>query len=334
MYILGIESSCDETAAAVGCFSDNENRVLSDIVNSQVGIHKKYGGVVPEIASRAHTEALSGITKQALEQANISLSDLSAISVTNRPGLIGALLTGVNFAKSLAFSNGIPLVAVDHIKAHVSAAYLEHPALSPPFLALVVSGGHTSFIDVRSRTEFVTIGRTLDDAAGEAFDKIARVMSLHYPGGREMDRLASVGDVNAYVFPSAAMPNSLDFSFSGLKTAVINTLNTINQKGEGYKKEDISASFTKTFTQSVTKKLGEALKQIGYDSFVLAGGVAANSHLRTAVAAECEKRKTRLYIPSPGLCGDNGSMVCAQGYYEFMAGNIADTDLNAYANDE
>lgn len=334
MYILGIESSCDETAAAVACFEGSEKRVLSDIVASQIDIHKKYGGVVPEIASRAHTEALTRITKQALEQAKIALSDLSAIAVTNRPGLIGALLTGVNFAKSLAFSNGIPLVPVDHIKAHISAVYFENQSLSPPFLALVVSGGHTSLIDVRGYTEFITLGRTLDDAAGETFDKIARVMSLSYPGGREMDALAKQGYENAYKFPLPSIAGTLDFSFSGLKTAVINTLNTIKQKNESYKKEDIAASFTKVFTQSIVKNLGDAIEKTGYKKFVASGGVAANSHLRKALASECEKRNVKLFMPSAKLCGDNGSMVCAQGYYEFTAGKSADTTLTAYAGDE
>jgi len=334
-YILGIESSCDETAAAVAVFDGQSQTILSDVVASQVDIHKKYGGVVPEIASRAHTEALTRITRQALGESGVSLSDLSAVAVTNTPGLIGALLTGVNFAKSLAFAANLPLVPVDHIKAHIAAAYYAFPDLKPPFLALTVSGGHTSLMKVHSFTDFTTIGCTRDDAAGEAFDKVGRVMGLPYPGGKEMDRLASIGNADAFPFPSAAVAgDNLDFSFSGLKTAVINTLNTMSQKGIPFPVEDIAASFTRTFTRSITKKIEMAFERYPLDTLVVSGGVAANSHLRQAITKLCEKKGIRLCLPPIALCGDNGAMVCSQGYHEFMAGKRGNTALNAFANNE
>ncbi len=335
VYLLGIESSCDETAAAVAAFDGERKTVLADVVASQVDIHKKYGGVVPEIASRAHTEALTRITRQALAESGIALSQLTAVAVTNTPGLIGALLTGVNFAKSLAFANALPLVPVDHIKAHIAAAYYAFPDLKPPFLALTVSGGHTSLMKVDSFTDFVTVGCTRDDAAGEAFDKVGRVMGLPYPGGKEMDRLAAIGDPHAFPFPSAAVAgDNLDFSFSGVKTAVINTLNTMSQKGIPFPTADIAASFTNTFTRSIVKKLDMAFDRYPLDTLVVSGGVAANSHLRRAVKELCDRKGIRLCMPPIALCGDNGAMVCSQGYYEYLAGKRGDTSLNAFANDE
>ncbi|MBE6564393.1 MAG: tRNA (adenosine(37)-N6)-threonylcarbamoyltransferase complex transferase subunit TsaD [Ruminococcaceae bacterium] len=335
VYLLGIESSCDETAAAVAAFDGERKTVLADVVASQVDIHKKYGGVVPEIASRAHTEALTRITKQALAESGIALSQLTAVAVTNTPGLIGALLTGVNFAKSLAFANALPLVPVDHIKAHIAAAYYAFPDLKPPFLALTVSGGHTSLMKVDSFTDFVTVGCTRDDAAGEAFDKVGRVMGLPYPGGKEMDRLAAIGDPHAFPFPSAAVAgDNLDFSFSGVKTAVINTLNTMSQKGIPFPTADIAASFTNTFTRSIVKKLDMAFDRYPLDTLVVSGGVAANSHLRRAVKELCDRKGIRLCMPPIALCGDNGAMVCSQGYYEYRTGKRGDTSLNAFANDE
>ena len=333
MLILGIESSCDETAASVAEFDENGlRRVLSDQVASQIAIHRLYGGVVPEIASRAHSEAICGVTEEALRNAGVTLADIDAIGVTNHPGLIGALLVGLNFAKGIAYTYGKPLIPVDHIRGHVAANYYEYEDLKPPFIALVVSGGHTSLIHVKGYTDFETIGRTRDDAAGEAFDKIGRVMGLSYPCGAEMDGLADKGDATAFKFPSAAIPDgTLDFSFSGMKTAVLNTINSMTQKGVEFKKEDIAASFTKAFTSSITKKLREAVERTGETTVVVAGGVSANSHLRKAVTEMCDDMGIRLCIPPRSLCGDNGAMIAAQAYYEYLDGNVAELDLNAEA---
>lgn len=329
MFILAIESSCDETSAAVVEMGDNK-RILSNIVASQIEIHALYGGVVPEIAGRAHIEAISRITYEALEKAGKTLKDIDAIGVTSHPGLIGALLVGVSFAKSLAISNGIPLIPVQHIRGHIAANYLEYPDLKPPFLALVASGGHTSIIEVNTYTELNTIGSTRDDAMGESFDKVARVMGIPYPGGAEMDRLASNGDPRSIVFPSAAIPgDNLDFSFSGLKTHVINYLHNLEQKGEPIPKEDIAASFTHTVIRSVEKKLDIALEGKDYSSIVLAGGVSANSHLRGAIEQYAKKHGKRFCVPPRSLCGDNAAMIGAQAYYEYLAGNVADSALNA-----
>lgn len=332
MLILAIESSCDETSAAV-CFFDGERReIRSNIIASQIETHKLYGGVVPEIASRAHCDAISGITYEALDTAGVTLDDIDAIAVTANPGLIGALLVGVNFAKALAFANNKPLIPVNHIRGHVAANYFVHADLKPPFLALVASGGHTSLIKVTGYTDYETVGRTRDDAIGEAFDKVGRVMGLPYPGGAEMDKLASVGDCTAVKFPSAAVVgDNLDFSFSGLKTAVINHLHNLEQKGEAYSREDIAASFTKAVTTSVVKKLQMACEAAGLSDIVLAGGVAANSHLRGALEDFCKKQGFKLYLPPRSLCGDNAAMIAAQGYYEYLDGVRADTSLNAKA---
>ena len=331
MYILSFESSCDETACAVLEMGDGKRIIKSNIIASSVDIQALYGGVVPEIASRAHVEAISRITYEALSSAGVDIKDISAVAVTNGPGLIGALLVAVNFAKSLAFANGIPIVPVDHIKGHVAANYLTHTKLEPPFLALVISGGHTSFFDVRSYTEMTEIASTRDDAAGECFDKIGRVMGLPYPGGKAMDILASKGDKNAVSFPSPAINNeTLDFSFSGLKTAVINYLNTKRQKDEPVNSADIAASFTKTVVDAVRSKIGEALRRTGYNKVVMAGGVSANSHLRAGITEECKKHGAEFYAPELALCGDNAAMIGAQGYYEFLNGARADESLNAY----
>ncbi len=336
MIILSFESSCDETAAAVVEMSDTARLIRSNVVRSQIDIHKLYGGVVPEIASRAHAEALSSMTYEALQQANCTLSDIDLVATTNTPGLIGALLVGMSFAKAIAYANHIPLTPVNHIRGHVAANYLAHPDLKPPFLALVASGGHTSLLLVKSYTDYITVGRTRDDAIGEAFDKVARIMGLPYPGGAEMDRLATMGDKTAAHFPSAAIHDeSLDFSFSGLKTAVVNHLHNLEQKGTEYRKEDIAAAFTDTVVSSVVKKLGMAFDRYGSEmpapAFVLAGGVAANSHLRAALEQFCEKRHIRFYAPSKYLCGDNAAMIGAQGYFEAQNGVFAGTDLNAFA---
>ena len=331
MYILAFESSCDETACAVLEMDENKRILKSNIIASQVDIHALYGGVVPEIASRAHIEAVSKITYEALCVAGITLDEVDAICVTNGPGLIGALLVCVNFAKSLAFANNIPLVPVDHIKGHVASNYLTHTELEPPFLALVVSGGHTSFFDVKSYTEYEEIASTRDDAVGECFDKIGRVMGLPYPGGAAMDRLAKEGDKNAISFPSPAISkDTLDFSFSGLKTAVVNYLNTKNQKGEEIPRADVAASCTRSIVEAVSSKVQMALKKTGYKKIVLAGGVSANSHIRAGIDKVCKKCGAEFYAPDLFLCGDNAAMIGAQGYYEYLDGVRADESLNAY----
>lgn len=331
MYILSFESSCDETACAVLEMDGDKRIIKSNIIASQVDIHALYGGVVPEIASRAHIEAISSITYEALEKANVGLDKIGAICVTNGPGLIGALLVAVNFAKSLAYANNIPLVPVDHIKGHVAANYLTYQDLKPPFLALVISGGHTSFFDVKSYTELEEIASTRDDAAGESFDKVGRVMGLPYPGGHAMDVLATQGDKLAIKFPSPAIHgDSLDFSFSGLKTAVINYLNTKNQKSEEINKADVAASFTYTVVEAIKSKVALAFEKTGYKNIVLAGGVSANTHIRAGISEICQKYGADFYAPTLSLCGDNAAMIGAQGYYEFLNGNIANEGLNAY----
>lgn len=334
MYILGLESSCDETSAAVVEMSDGKRIIKSNIVASQIDVHRLYGGVVPEIASRAHIEAISKITYEALETAGITLSDVGAIAVTAFPGLIGALLVGVNFAKSLAYANSIPLVAVNHVHGHVSAALLSEPALDTPFLALVVSGGHTSIYKVDSYTQYEEIGSTRDDAVGESFDKVGRVIGLPYPGGAALDKLAYEGDKKAVTLPSPAIiGDNLDFSFSGLKTAALNYINGANQRGEEINRADLAASYTYAVTKAVSKKIDMALEKTGYKTLVMAGGVAANSHLRKAIAKVCEKRDVRFVCPPISLCGDNAAMIAAAGYYEFKKGNFADTSLNASATE-
>lgn len=333
MLILAIESSCDETAASVAYIDRETNKIeiRSSIIASQINIHALYGGVVPEIASRAHAEALSKITYEALDNANTTLKEIDAIAVSYAPGLIGALLTGVNFAKGLAFANNKPLIPVNHIKGHIAAAYIEND-IKPPFLALAASGGHTSIINVKSYTDFETIGRTRDDAVGECFDKIARVMGIPYPGGAEMDKLASLGNKKAIKLPSAAvLDDTLDYSFSGLKTATINYLHNVSQKGEEICKEDVASSLTKTIVESIIAKLEKTIHLTGAKTLVVAGGVASNSHLRKGLAAFAEKENITLAIPSMKYCGDNAAMIAVQGYYEFLEGNIADTDLNAVA---
>lgn len=335
MIILALESSCDETSAAVLRMSESSRDILSNEIASQIEIHKRFGGVVPEVAGRAHIEIISKLTHEALNAANVTLDDIDMIGVTNTPGLIGALLVGVNFAKSLAYTSGKPLVPVNHIRGHIAAAYLAHPELKPPFLAMVASGGHTSIIAVRSYTDFEEIGYTRDDAAGEAFDKAARVIGIPYPGGAEMDRLACLGNKKAIKLPSPAIHgDSVEFSFSGLKTAVINYVNTAKMKGEAVCREDVAASFTSAVCDAVTEKLALALDKTGMDKIVLAGGVAANSHLRSSVSELAQKRGIAFYVPPISLCGDNAAMIGAQAYYEYMAGVRADISLNARATGE
>ncbi len=327
MLILGIESSCDETAAAV---VEDGRKKLSDVVASQVEEHKLYGGVVPEIASRRHAEAISGVVRRALDEAGVSLAQIDAVAVTHAPGLIGALLVGVNFAKGLAFSTGLPLVPTHHLRSHIAANYLAHPDLKPPFLCLVVSGGHTHLVRVEDYTRFTLIGRTRDDAAGECFDKAARAMGLPYPGGIHLDRLAGDGDPAAFAFPRPHVEGSeWDFSFSGLKTAVINRLHQAEQKGETLPLPDLAASFQYTVADILCDHTLRAAQATGSDTVVLAGGVSANSGLRALMEERCKKLGLALYMPPLSLCGDNGAMVAAQGYYEYRSGNIAGLELNA-----
>ena len=342
MYILGMESSCDETSAAVVEMADAADgtpavrAIRSNIVASQIETHRLYGGVVPEIASRAHIEAVSRITREALDGAGLTLSDIDAIAVTTHPGLIGALLVGVNFAKSLAYANSIPLISVNHIHGHVAAAYLTEPTLTPPYLAVVVSGGHTSLYLVEDYTAFNEIGATRDDAAGEAFDKVGRVIGMPYPGGAALDKLAYEGDPKAFPLPSPAVQgDNLDFSFSGLKTAALNIINSAAQKGEELSRADLAASYTHAIVQGIVKKTDMALSTAakGVDTLVLAGGVAANSHIRSALARLCEKRSIRFIVPDRSLCGDNAAMIAAAGYFEYQKGSFADTSLNASASD-
>ncbi len=346
MYILGMESSCDETSAAIVEMHEGDGkrpptrRILSNIVASQIEIHRLYGGVVPEIAGRAHIEAVSRITREALDGAGLTLSDMDAIAVTTHPGLIGALLVGVNFAKSLAYANRIPLVSVNHIHGHVAAAYLQEPTLKPPYLSLVVSGGHTSLYLVKDYTHFEEIGGTRDDAAGEAFDKIGRVIGLPYPGGAALDKLAYEGDPKAYRLPSPAVrDDTLDFSFSGLKTAALNLINSAAQKGESISHADLAASYTQAIVDGIVKKTDLALTRLAeqgtpINALVLAGGVAANSHLRAAVSRLADRHGLPFIVPDRALCGDNAAMIAAAGYFEAACGRFADTSLNASAEDE
>ena len=329
--ILGIESSCDETAAAVLSCGDGFD-ILSNIVASQIEVHARFGGVVPEIASRAHCEAVSKITYDALEAAGASMREIDAIAVTASPGLIGALLVGVNFAKTLAYANDKPLIAVNHIKGHIAANYLCPPALKPPYLAFVASGGHTSIAIVHDYNHIEEIGGTRDDAMGECFDKVARVLGMPYPGGAAIDKLAYEGKPTLKLPSAAIHDETLDFSFSGIKTAVLNYLNSASQKGEEICREDVAASFVTAAVNSAVVKLDAALERHPeLKTLALAGGVAANSHLRTALSNLCEKRKIAFHYPEIKYCGDNAAMIAAAGYFEAIAGNFADTSLNASA---
>lgn len=327
--ILAIESSCDETAAAV---IENGRHILSSIVATQVEEHRLYGGVVPEIASRRHAEAISAVTKEALTAADLTLDGIDAVAVTAYPGLIGALLVGVNFAKGLALSADKPLVAVHHLRGHIAANYLAHPDLQPPFLCLVVSGGHTHLVLAEDYTRFRVIGRTRDDAAGECFDKAARAMGMPYPGGIALDKRAEGGDPHAFLLPHPKVEGSpYDFSFSGLKTAVLNLLHNAQQKQQSVCIEDICASLRFTVAQILTDKTMRAAAETRMNTVVLAGGVSANSELRRQMQAACERRGLRLYMPPLSLCGDNAAMIGAQGFYEYQAGMRADMTLNAAA---
>lgn len=347
MIIFAIESSCDETAAAVLDDADGRLSVRSSIVASQIDTHALYGGVVPEIASRAHCEAISTVCRRAIDEAGIAMSEIDAVAVTFSPGLIGSLLVGVNFAKSLASSLGVPIVSVNHIEAHVSAAYIEHENLKPPFLALVVSGGHTSIYSVRDYVTFDEIGASRDDACGEAFDKVGRVMGLPYPGGAAMDKLAEAAfkkydftSKSSLVFPSPAVnDDTLDYSFSGLKTAVINYIYNKKQKSKSdvltdEEKELVAGAFTKAVCDGITKKLSLAFDRTGAKTLVLAGGVAANSHIRRSVGELCLKKGVEFIVPAIKYCGDNAVMTGAAGYFMHKIGLVSDSRLNAFASDE
>ena len=329
MILLGIESSCDETAAAL---VEDGRSILSSVIASQVEEHKFYGGGVPEIASRRHSEAIVGVVQEALSQAGKSLADLDGIAVTYAPGLIGALLVGVNFAKGLALSTGLPLIPVHHLRGHIASNYLSSPGLEPPFLCLVVSGGHSHIVQVEDYTKLKILGRTRDDAAGEAFDKAARAMGIPYPGGVEMDRIAEEGDPNAYKLPHPHVEGApLDFSFSGLKTAVLNLLNNARQKGEEISVPDLCASYRRAVGSCLTENFFQAAEMTGAKNLAAAGGVSANRLLRRELERLAEERGLTLYLPDKSLCGDNAAMIASQGYYEFLAGNTAGMDLNACA---
>ena len=329
MLTLSIESSCDETAAAVVKAGRED---LSNIIVSQVNEHKLYGGVVPEIASRRHAENIVYVTDKALRDANVALTDIDFISVTSCPGLIGALLVGVNFAKGLSLASGIPLVPVNHLRGHIAANYIAHKDLTPPFLCLLVSGGHTHIIEVKDYTEMNVVGRTRDDAAGEAFDKAARAMGLAYPGGVLMDKIAEDGNADLFKLPQPKVSESLyDFSFSGLNTAVINQIHNAKQKEEPLPIKDIAASFRKAVVKSLINNFTKAAQDLNYNKLAIAGGVSANSLLRRALEKICRDNNWKLYKPPLSLCTDNAAMIGSQGYYEFLKGNIAKLDLNASA---
>ena len=330
MLYLAFESSCDETAVAVVSSPDGKDEftVLSNEIASQIDVHAKYGGVVPEIASRAHIEAISALTYKALSDAGVAPERIDRVAVTTEPGLIGALLVGVNFAKGFAYTYGKPLIGVNHIKGHVAANYL-NGKIKTPFIAFVASGGHTSIIKASSYTDFETVGRTVDDAIGEAFDKIGRRMGLTYPCGAEMDRLAKSGDPGAFKLPSVHLKDgSFNFSLSGLKTHVVNLLNTAEMKGETVNREDVCASVTRVICDSVTHQLDACIKRYKTETVLAAGGVLANSHLREAIKKLCDRRGVELHIPPLALCGDNGVMIAAAAKYEFEAGQRSDMSLD------
>ena len=329
MIILAVESSCDETAVAV---VRDGRTVLSDAIASQADMHATYGGVVPEIASRKHVEAIAGLADQALSQAGVTKADIDAVAVTYAPGLIGAVLVGVNFAKSVAYALGKPLIPVHHVRGHIAANYITHPDLEPPFVCLCVSGGNTMIVDVKSYTDMEILGATRDDAAGECFDKVARVLGIGYPGGAPMDRLAQGGDNRRYDLPRSHVHDApLDMSFSGLKTAVLNLAHNARQKGEELDLPGLAASFGAAVSDTLVPRTMEAAAMKGYGKVAVAGGVAANSRLRRDLERACAKSGDRLYMPELRLCGDNGAMIGCQGYYEYLAGRRAGMDLNAYA---
>lgn len=329
MKILAFESSCDETAVAV--VEDGRN-VLTDQVFSQADLHAIYGGVVPEIAARSHVEVISRLSQRALEEAGITRGDIDAVAVTYAPGLIGAVLVGVNFAKAAALALNVPLIPVHHVRGHIAANYIAYPQLEPPFLCLAISGGNTILVDVRDYTDMKILGATRDDAAGECFDKTARVLGLPYPGGKPIDDLARGGDDTKYAFPIGHVDGSpYDMSFSGLKTAVINLVHNAQQKGEELDRASLAASFTKAVSDSLVPRTMQAARELGYKKIAVAGGVAANSRIRADFKAAAEKAGAELFVPPLKLCGDNAAMIGCQGYYEYLSGARAGSDLNAYA---
>ncbi|MBQ6832435.1 MAG: tRNA (adenosine(37)-N6)-threonylcarbamoyltransferase complex transferase subunit TsaD [Oscillospiraceae bacterium] len=329
MRILAVESSCDETAVAI---VEDGRRVLTDCIASQVELHRIYGGVVPEIASRKHIEAIYGLADQALANAKMTRQDIDAVAVTYAPGLIGAVLVGVNFAKSVSLALDMPLIPVHHIRGHIAANYLAFQELKPPFLCLVVSGGHTMIVDVQDYTKMQILGTTLDDAAGECFDKVARVLGMPYPGGAALDKASQNGDDTKYLLPrSKPGTNPYDMSFSGLKTAALNLIHHAQQVGEQLELDSLCASFSAAVSDTLVPRVVQAMKQTGYKSLAVAGGVAANSRIRRDMTAAAEQLGVKLYMPPLSLCGDNAAMIGAQGYYEYLSGNIADMSLNAYA---
>ena len=329
MLILAIESSCDETACAI---VKDGREIIANIVHTQVEEHGLYGGVVPEIASRRHMEKLSSVTERALKEANLKMDDIDAVAVTAGPGLIGALLAGVNFAKGLSFMAGKPLVPVHHVRGHIAANYLADPELKPPFLCLSVSGGNSLIVEVKDYTDLKLLGYSRDDSAGEAFDKAARAMGLGYPGGVYIDKASKTGDPTAYHLPAPHVTGSkLDMSFSGIKTAVVNLIHNASQKGQEINKNDLAASFQKTVCDILIDRLMLAQEMTGLKTICIGGGVSANSYLRSHVEEECKKRHLKLVMPPLHLTGDNAAMIGAQGYFEYVAGNVAKSDLNAVA---
>lgn len=329
MNILSVESTCDETAVAI---VRDGREVLCDCIASQVDLHRLYGGVVPEIASRKHIEAIYGLADQALEQSGLKRSDIDAVAVTYAPGLIGAVLVGVNFAKAAALAMGKPLIPVHHIRGHIAANYLAYPELEPPFLCLVVSGGHTIIVEVKDYTVMNILGTTLDDAAGECFDKVARVLGMPYPGGAALDRAAKLGDETKYTLPrSKPGENPYNMSFSGLKTAALNLIHHAEQVGETIDIPSLCASFSAAVSDTLVPRVVMAIQETGYRKIAVAGGVAANSRIRADILSASEKLNAKVYMPPLKLCGDNGAMIGAQAYYEYLAGSTADMSLNAYA---
>ena len=325
--ILAIESSCDETAAAV---VENGRKVLSNIISSQIDIHTLYGGVVPEIASRKHTERINFVVREALDTAGLSVQDVDAVAVTYGPGLVGALLVGVSFAKGLAFASGKPLIGVHHIEGHMCANFLDHPELEPPFPCLVVSGGHTNLVRVKDYGVIEVLGQTKDDAAGEAFDKVARAIGLGYPGGPKIDKISDEGDPLAIEFPKGKVRDSVyDFSFSGLKSAVLNYLNSCEMAGKEINRADVAASFQRSVVEVLTEHAFEALEESGDKVFALAGGVASNRHLREAFEKGCKDRGISFYRPEPVYCTDNAAMIGAAAYYQYLKGERSPMSLNA-----
>ena len=329
MNILSVESSCDETAVAI---VRDGREVLTDCITSQVDLHRLYGGVVPEIASRKHIEAIYGLADQALINTGLTRNEIDAVAVTYAPGLIGAVLVGVNFAKAAAFAMGKPLIPVHHIRGHIAANYIAYPDLKPPFLCLVVSGGHTMLVHVTDYTKMEILGTSLDDAAGECFDKVARVLGMPYPGGAALDRMAQGGNEETYTLPrSKPGENPYNMSFSGLKTAALNLIHHAQQVGEELNIPDLCASFSAAVSDTLVPRVELAIRQTGCKKIAIAGGVAANSRIRRDVLAAAEKLGAKVYMPPLKLCGDNGAMIGAQAYYEYLAGNVADMSLNAYA---